>query len=363
MLYIRTDANKSIAAGHVMRCLSIAKALREMGEDTTFITSESDAADIIHKNGFKYILIAGAWNDLNLEIAQIQVLINKYKIKKMLIDSYYITNEYLLAIPRTVKIIYIGSIREKFENLSLVINYSSTYDEKFYKLNYRDKGIKTLLGVKYAPLREEFQRLLPIRGGTVVKSVLISTGSTDRDNTTLKIIKKILNICICRNITINVIVGTLNSNYDEINLLKKDYSNIVIDSNVSNMAEVIRKNQIVITASGTTLYEVCACGIPAISFSLVKEQENEGQRFDFDDIVPYAGSFAEKDKINTTLCNIKKILLNYLSSPEKLYERSEKMRDYIDGEGSIRIGKEIIMLWILCFTQLIDSVYNSIGLM
>ena len=37
MIYIRTDANDTIATGHVMRCLTVAEQLKVAGEDVCFI--------------------------------------------------------------------------------------------------------------------------------------------------------------------------------------------------------------------------------------------------------------------------------------------------------------------------------------
>ena len=39
MIAIRTDANEKIAMGHLMRCLSIAKQLKEKGQEVIFFSS------------------------------------------------------------------------------------------------------------------------------------------------------------------------------------------------------------------------------------------------------------------------------------------------------------------------------------
>ena len=40
MIYIRTDANETIATGHMMRCISIAKQLMFHNIEATFLLSD-----------------------------------------------------------------------------------------------------------------------------------------------------------------------------------------------------------------------------------------------------------------------------------------------------------------------------------
>lgn len=44
----------------------------------------------------------------------------------------------------------------------------------------------------------------------------------------------------------------------------KDYPNIHLLTDVSDMAEYMKDCDIAITAGGVTTYELCACGIPSI---------------------------------------------------------------------------------------------------
>ena len=54
-ILIRTDSSFEIGSGHVVRCLTLAEALKDLGADVSFITSEQRGninAEIV-KKGFK----------------------------------------------------------------------------------------------------------------------------------------------------------------------------------------------------------------------------------------------------------------------------------------------------------------------
>ena len=49
LVYIRTDGNETIATGHLMRCLSIARALKKRGAAVAFLVSDDTSASILQK--------------------------------------------------------------------------------------------------------------------------------------------------------------------------------------------------------------------------------------------------------------------------------------------------------------------------
>ena len=68
MVAIRVDANREIAIGHVMRCMSIADKLCGLGQKPVFITADHSVTDLILSNGYKTICLNTVWNDMNSEI-------------------------------------------------------------------------------------------------------------------------------------------------------------------------------------------------------------------------------------------------------------------------------------------------------
>ena len=46
LIYIRTDANSTIATGHMMRCLSVANACLQKGMQVCFVVSDTESKSV-----------------------------------------------------------------------------------------------------------------------------------------------------------------------------------------------------------------------------------------------------------------------------------------------------------------------------
>ena len=62
MYIIRADGNTAIGMGHVMRCLSIADAMRDRNIEPVFMTADNDCVAMIEDRGFEAGLITVTWN-------------------------------------------------------------------------------------------------------------------------------------------------------------------------------------------------------------------------------------------------------------------------------------------------------------
>jgi len=341
MLYIRTDANKKIAAGHVMRCLAIAAELRKRGEETTFLITEKEAGEIISRFHFPFIILPGAWNDLEVGMDELINLIILKKMRKLLVDSYFATLRYFEVLSKYVKLIYLGSIEQPYPGLSLLINYSNSYDADFYVKAYDPSITKLLLGVKYTPLREEFQGFKTwIRKD--VKNILITTGSSDENKITESLTADLLACSSFNELNYHLVVGCLNPNKHSLEMLKKKHHKITLHSNAAGMAALMRSCDLAVSASGTTIYELCACGIPTVCFSIANEQDKNGIKFHDDKVMLYAGSIVETH--DECIKKIKNYLKCLITDFELRKNFAFKMNDYIDGNGCQRIAEEIINL-------------------
>ncbi len=140
MIGIRTDANKKIGMGHIMRCLSIASRLKELGEDAIFFTSGDYAADFIRSKGFECFILPYEYKNKNEEIYKFIDILKDKKISKVLLDSYEVTLKYMTELNRAVKIAYIDDLNLFRYPVDLIINYTYNTDMSLYnEWHYRKK--------------------------------------------------------------------------------------------------------------------------------------------------------------------------------------------------------------------------------
>lgn len=93
-----------------------------------------------------------------------------------------------------------------------------------------------------------------------------------------------------------------------------------------------------VSAGGITLYELCAVGTPAISYSFADNQLRNVEKFDEDGMISYAGDL-RKDPVAERVAGY----LDYYGQNQKLrQERSLRMQELVDGQGARRIAEILI---------------------
>jgi spore coat polysaccharide biosynthesis predicted glycosyltransferase SpsG len=141
-------------------------------------------------------------------------------------------------------------------------------------------------------------------------------------------------------ITFHVVVGSFHQHKDCLVALSKKYHNVILYNNVTEMSKLMLMCDIAISAGGSTLYELCSCSLPTISFSYADNQRKAVREFDRQEIMFYAGD--ARDDLELCLTNIENRVKQMMSSFTLRKELAERMGSLVDGLGAQRIICEIV---------------------
>lgn len=336
-VYIRTEANRTTATGHMTRCIAIAREVKAMGGEVVFIVAEKASERMPEEAGFLCICLDRTWNDFDGEIPVILKLIEEKKIKCILVDSYFVTDRYMAAINEKTKTAYIDDLHERVWPVHAIINYAVYYDLFDYKNEYPDND--RLLGCTYAPLRPEYNNL-EIRDISIVKEVLVVTGGSDEYHF-IKTMAGVVDKCdALQNICFTFVCGVFNGDYEELEVRYKNYSNIRMLKSVPTLKDYMLSCDLLITAGGTTLYEAAACQIPCIAFRIADNQRYNVEGFARRGLVIDAGDVRENFSYDALL----EQTIELINHKERRISMREKQKQTLDGKGAWRLAKYLMDL-------------------
>lgn len=342
MLYIRADANEQIASGHIMRCLSIAEALRETGENSTFLLADKQAAFLLEEKGFPYLCLNTNWRDKEGELPRMLRLIEEHHIETLLVDSYQVTEAYLRKLKQKVTLCYIDDLDTAPELVDVLICYSVTYENMHYGKDYQG-DTRLLLGPAYSPLRKEFSgRTAPANCKS--GSVFITTGGADTYGVSASFLEACLEFDALGDFEYHVIVGGFYDNAlkDRLYELRRQASSIHLYENIQNMADVMGRCDIAVSAGGSTLLELCACGVPTVCFTYADNQIGSASCFQEKAILPYVGDARDNHEgVFTVVKRLRDTVWQLAADSEARKETGEKMQRLVDGFGAMRIAEEL----------------------
>lgn len=355
-LYFRTDGNSEIATGHLMRCLSIARACRATDKfsEITFLVSDEDSAALLEGRfqagtgrEFPIICLHSDYRHPEQELSSLLPFLSERSCSQqaqkpvVFIDSYFVTPEYFKALTPYCRVAYLDDLRSFSCPVDLVINYDTSEDCEFYQ-----EACQKLLGAEYTPLRAQFQNpSYHVR--SEVTDILLSAGGTDPYGVCIALAERLKDTPLshCR---LHILTSSANPRYQELITLSDKDKCILLHENVSDMAGLMSTCDLAVSAGGTTLSELCAVGVPTVSFLMADNQFTAVRVYAKTGLIPYAGDIRPNTENLLPDVGVLDNILLFLTSMSQDWERrkksSQSMRAFSDGCGAGKIAEKLFLL-------------------
>lgn len=330
-----TNGGQGIGMGHIIRCCALGQELKKSGCKVFFFSALKEGINSLKKQGFDVECLKTV-EPFNAK--EVTGFIIEKKVDILVVDSYSVSQDYFNQMKKVVKrLVYIDDINAFDYNVDILINYSISAKKHDYKNLNRE--IRILLGPQYALLRKQFQNIPFRKMNESVSRIMITSGAADKFDTIPLIIKAILEDDELKDKEINVIIGNSFNNTEIIKDFSSQNKNIILHQNISDLSDIMLSSDIAISAGGSTLYELCACGIPSLSYIIAGNQEKSAQALSEQGIIECMG-WHNKLSTNMISKKIKELCNDY----EKRKELSLKMQKLVDGRGAQRVAEEIVRL-------------------
>jgi len=357
--FFRVDSSQKIGSGHLMRCLTLANRLREIGAECTFVCRalNGNLNRLIVSDGFSLVELPrpdtafiksgdseplhSDWREVSWKIDAMETTraLSGKNAGWLIVDHYGIWKDWQLVVKDYVgKIMVIDDLADRKHYCDVLLDQNLGSDISLYE-KLVPNTCKTFFGPKYALVRPEFaawrSSSLERRKDGKLKNILINFGGGDPEGYITRTLESLFNSVLSSEITILVIFGGLTLPDDRHQgLISRFQAKIEIYGMVNNMAEILSGSDLVIGAAGSSSWERCALGVPSIVFPIALNQTRIAEQLAASGAVI---SLDTQDLDNNKLA----ILVNDLLQGDNLKQMSKKASSMSVGTGLEEIIHEL----------------------
>ena len=342
MFYFRADGNSKIGMGHLMRSMSIADSMRKLTK-VSFLCADNRSAEAAKERGFETICL----NTVPFSIDEAKLICEIVKDETtpfLLTDSYLVSNEYLSVLKTKFRVSCMDDIPKITYNSDVIVNYNCYADQGSYERLYcaERKTVPVILaGSNYIPVRKAFfDKSIEIR--ETVSNILISVGGSDELNLCVLILKELIDNPDTFGINFHVISGRFNSNYDKLVAFAKERKDITVYSNVEDMASLMNKMDMAVSAGGSTCYELCAQGIPFICFSYAENQMLLAEEMGKTGAAAFAGHITDEKTLNVVIESISDSVSMMLGNMKLRIKMHDNGRKSVNVDGADNLARDLL---------------------
>lgn len=359
----RVDASIQIGTGHVMRCLTLAEALRSQGHECSFICREHEGnlSEVIKRRGFElhqlkqdlradqskhsegdFTLAHADWLGTSWQRdaeQTLKVLAGK-NTDWLVVDHYALDARWESRVSTQVKeLMAIDDIADRRHECQLLLDQNLGRKAQDYNRLVPETCTR-LIGPHYALLRPEFAELrdcsLERRVSPRLKRILITLGGVDRDNVTGQVLDALTQSNLAPETELDIVMG---ASAPALEAVRQQAAKLPFEAavsvNVADMAERMCMADVCIGAAGSTSWERCCLGLPAIQLVLAENQRMVNQALI--DSGAALGLDLRVDKLGMLDIVIKQVWLD-------ISKMNSNAAGITDGLGCTRVVKQLVGL-------------------
>lgn len=348
-IVFRVDASDQIGTGHLMRCMVLADRFSADGACVRFVSQSMPVhlIDLIKSRGHDFFHIVvdhssasskklkhSAWlaSSQTTDAKATLLMLSGEMIDLIVVDHYALDVEWERLVRKQAKhILVIDDLADREHDCDTLLD-QNLYSNMESRYVGRVSGqVKSLLGPKYALLRNEFR--LNRSGASVrdgaIQRILVFLGGVDKENYTSCVLDALLELDVPYALHVDVVIGSQHPCKNEIELRCKEHG-FFCHVQTNKMAELIIAADIGVGAGGSASWERCCLGLPSLVVSLADNQIDIAENLDRIGACIYLGYFPSKDIL------LNKIL-DLMSTPAELKKISKTAFDLVDGRGVDRV--------------------------
>lgn len=317
---IRADGGPDIGFGHLIRTGTIAAECLREGDTVIYFTTTPEAVSTKLPNPIRVETLEAA--DDPMEVLQ---ALDEFAIDILFLDLFEADTTYQRKLSKSNSKIV---VRHNYLNYTVCCDVLVYGDLHAPSLHYDWINTKPefLLGPDYVLLREQFRRVAQQEPNWRPKptQALITMGGSDVSNTSPDAMEAFRNF----GGTVDVVIGPGFSNIDQI---EQRAGSLPTQFNLihspENMAELMQRADVAVSAVGGTVFELLATGTPFVGIPQVENQKERAEELrrnklacivtKDDAIIPEVESLIENDQKRRTLI--------------------ERMDGVVDGHGAKRV--------------------------
>lgn len=342
----RADASLTIGTGHVMRCLTLARALRGRGHDCRFICRDLPGGLGAQVSAeFPLTLLPApdgpapvgppahaAWAGVSWEPDAAETRAAAGDADWLVVDHYGFDARWQKAArPEGARVMVLDDLADRPHACALLLDQNLGRDGADYDTLLPGHA-ERLIGPRYALLRPEFAAARPAalaRRGGPLRHLLIAPGGVDAGNVSGLCLTALAAMPLPEGFQVTVALGPTAPHLAALRAMALPFPCTVLAG--ADMAALMTDADLCIGAAGGSAWERCALGLPTLQLVLADNQRTGAAA------LAEAGAVLPLGAPDDGLPDRLRAALVALSSPAGLAALSRAAACITDGRGAARV--------------------------